>query len=222
MDTHVSHHHLGNRVEEFRLITGTGKYAADWNAPGQLYGYFVRADRAHAQLVAVKVARALAHSGVKHVFTGADAVRAGYTKAPHALTFPGRNGMQARAPQRPVLAHGKCACRQALALVVATTRLLPRTLLNSLRSNTPIYRAWSSPKLRLNGRAATARRCAGHLAFEAGEAGSAQSVAAAFAAAAHDAAQARGAVLRRSDGAASRLSRATRRAAIRSTCACGV
>src|SRR5687768_9364669 len=120
MDTHVTHEHHGNRVEDLRLITGAGKYAADWNAPEQLYGYFVRADRAHAEIVAVDAARALAYPGVKHVFTGVDAVRAGYTKAPHALTFPGRNGMQARAPDRPVLAHGKVRfVGEALALVVA-------------------------------------------------------------------------------------------------------
>jgi len=40
-DTHASHH--GNRVEDHRLVTGAGKYAADWNLPGQLYAAFVRA-----------------------------------------------------------------------------------------------------------------------------------------------------------------------------------
>ena len=29
MDTHVSHHLHSNRVEDFRLVTGAGKYAAD-------------------------------------------------------------------------------------------------------------------------------------------------------------------------------------------------
>ena len=122
MNTDALHHHRGNRVEDFRLITGAGKYAADWNAPGQLYGYFVRADRAHAEIVALNAAAALAHPGVKHVFTGADAVRAGYTKAPHSLALAGRNGMKARVPARPVLAHGRVRfVGEALALVVATS-----------------------------------------------------------------------------------------------------
>ena len=122
MDTHDTHHAHGNRVEDRRLITGTGKYAADWNAPGQLYGYFVRSDRAHAQIVSVNTARALKHPGVTHVFTGEDAVRAGYVRGPHTLTFPGRNGMKARCPDRPVLAHGKVRfVGEALALVVATS-----------------------------------------------------------------------------------------------------
>src|SRR6187401_1607033 len=104
MDTHHEHDkhaHHGNRVEDFRLITGAGKYASDWNAPGQLYGYFLRADRAHAQIVSLDATRALAFPGVKHVFTGEDAIAAGYVKGPHALTFPGKNGMKARAPDRP-------------------------------------------------------------------------------------------------------------------------
>jgi CO/xanthine dehydrogenase Mo-binding subunit len=49
MDTHAAHdahHHDGRRVEDHRLITGSGTYAADWHLPGQLYGHFVRADHA--------------------------------------------------------------------------------------------------------------------------------------------------------------------------------
>src|ERR1043166_3228295 len=120
MDTHAPHHSHGNRVEDRRLITGAGKYASDWNMPGQLYGHFVRTDHAHAEIVSIDTQRALAHPGVKQVFTGADAVRVGYVKAPNLLSFPGRNGMKALAPDRPVLAHGKVHfVGEALALVVA-------------------------------------------------------------------------------------------------------
>ncbi len=79
MDTHANHghHHDGKRVEDFRLITGTGKFSADWNVPGQLYAHFVRSDHAHAEIVSVNAQRALAHPGVTHVFTGEDAVREG-------------------------------------------------------------------------------------------------------------------------------------------------
>jgi carbon-monoxide dehydrogenase large subunit len=117
---HDAHDHHGNRVEDFRLITGAGKYASDWNVSGQLYGYFVRADRAHADILSVDTKQALAFPGVKAVFTGEDAIKAGYVKPPHALTFPGKNGMKARAPDRPVLAHRKVVfVGEAVALVVA-------------------------------------------------------------------------------------------------------
>ena len=38
------------RREDDRLLTGQGRYTADWNLPEQLYGYFLRSDRAHAEI----------------------------------------------------------------------------------------------------------------------------------------------------------------------------
>jgi aerobic carbon-monoxide dehydrogenase large subunit len=121
--TYETHHaHDGRRVEDYRLITGAGRYASDWNQPGQLYGHFVRADRAHAEILSVDTKNALAFPGVKHVFTGEDAVAAGYVKAPHTMQFVGKNGMKARGPDRPVLAHGRVRfVGEAVALVVADT-----------------------------------------------------------------------------------------------------
>ena len=120
MDTH-EHHHDGRRVEDQRLITGTGKFSADWNQPGQLHAHFVRADYAHAEIVSVDASRARAHPGVLQVFTGEDAVAAGYVKAPNALSaFPGRNGMKPHVLERPVLAHRKVRFTgEAVAMVVA-------------------------------------------------------------------------------------------------------
>jgi aerobic carbon-monoxide dehydrogenase large subunit len=123
MDAHAphdAHHHDGRRVEDHRLITGSGTYAADWHLPGQLYGHFVRADHAHAEIVSVNTARAQSHPAVKGVYTGEDAVREGYVRAAHVLAAPGKDGMKARALDRPVLAHGKVRfAGEAVALVVA-------------------------------------------------------------------------------------------------------
>ena len=127
MEAHATPKHSENRVEDLRLITGAGRYASDWNAPGQLYGFFVRADRAHAEILSVNAAAALAHPGVKQVLTGADAVSAGYTKAPHNMQMPGRNGTKTLAPLRPALAHGKVHfVGEALALVVAESAAIAR------------------------------------------------------------------------------------------------
>ena len=186
MDTQDTHHHHGNRVEDFRLITGAGKYAADWNASGQLYGYFVRSDRAHAKIVAVNVARALEHPGVKHVFTGVDAVRAGYIRAPHALTFPGRNGMKARAPERPVLAHGKVRfVGEALALVVAETAATAQYAAELVEVEYLDLPCAVQPEEALApGAPQLHDDVPGNLAFES-ETGNAQAVEAAFASATH-------------------------------------
>lgn len=122
-------HHLleigGARVsrrEDLRLVTGAGKYASDWNLPGQLHAHFLRADHAHARIVSIDVERALKHPGVVRVLTGADAVRAGYVKPMTMLTFKGKDGMQVRVPERPVLAHGRVRCvGEPVAMVVAET-----------------------------------------------------------------------------------------------------
>ena len=120
MENHAHPSHHVNRVEDRRLITGHGKYAADWNAPNQHYAYFVRADRAHAEIIAIDVAAARAQPGVQLVLTGEDAVRAGHVNAPHALTFKGRNNTDTLPTPRPALASGRVRfVGEPVAMVVA-------------------------------------------------------------------------------------------------------
>ncbi len=186
MSNETHHHHDGQRVEDFRLITGAGRYASDWNAPGQLYGHFVRADRAHADIVSVDTQNALAFAGVKHVFTGEDAVRAGYIKAPHLLTLPGRNGMKARSPLRPVLAHGKVRfVGEAVALVVADSAAAAQDAAELVEVEYRDLQSVTDPEGALA--AGAPQLCddaPGNLAFES-EVGDEKAVEAAFATAAH-------------------------------------
>jgi carbon-monoxide dehydrogenase large subunit len=114
-----------SRREDLRLMTGAGKYASDWNLPDQLHAFFVRADRAHAKIVSVNIDQALKHPGVVRIYTGADAVRAGYIKPLTMLTFKGKDGMMLRQPERPVLAHGRVRCvGEPVAMVVAESALI--------------------------------------------------------------------------------------------------
>jgi hypothetical protein len=46
------------RREDLRLITGRGRYTADWERPGQLFGHFLRSDRAHAEIVRIDITEA--------------------------------------------------------------------------------------------------------------------------------------------------------------------
>ncbi len=186
MDKHASHPAHASRVEDFRLITGAGKYAADWNAPDQLYAHFVRTDRAHAEIVALDASQALAHPGVRLVLTGDDAARAGYTNAPHAFNYPGRNGMKARAPARPALASKKVRfVGEAVALVVADSAAAARDAAELLQIE---YRDLQAVPLAEDALAAGAPQLhdevPGNCAFEV-EAGDEPPVAAAFARAAH-------------------------------------
>ncbi|MGZ5710848.1 MAG: xanthine dehydrogenase family protein molybdopterin-binding subunit, partial [Burkholderiales bacterium] len=186
MNNETHHHHDGKRVEDFRLITGAGRYASDWNAPGQLYGHFVRADRAHAEIVSVDTKSALASPGVKRVFTGEDAVAAGYVKAPHTMQFVGKNGMKARSPQRPVLAHGKVRfVGEAVALVVADSAAAAQDAADLVEVEYRDLQSVTDPEGALaDGAPQLSDEVPGNLAWES-EIGDEKSVEAAFAAAAH-------------------------------------
>jgi len=186
VETHAPQHPHVNRVEDRRLVTGHGKYTADWNRAGQLYAHFVRADRAHAEIIAIDTTAALASPGVKLILTGEDAVRAGYLKAPHALTFPGRNGINARAPARPVLATNKVRfVGEAIAIVVAESAAAAEDAAELVQIE---FRDLAAVPLAEDALAAGAVALhddvPGNLAFEV-EAGDEKAVDAAFAAAAH-------------------------------------
>ena len=110
------------RREDLRLITGQGRYSADWSVPGQLHGFFLRSDRAHAVIRSLDVGAASRSPGVIAVLTGRDAIEAGYATAPTFLRAPGRGGMQLRSPHRSVLAHERVRyVGEEVALVVAQT-----------------------------------------------------------------------------------------------------
>jgi len=114
--------HAGNRREDMRLITGHGRYTSDIDLPEQLHGYFLRSDRPHAEIVNVVTADAASMPGVRAIYTGEDAVSAGYTQFMNILTVPGINGQTVLRPERPVLAAKRVRhVGDALALVVADT-----------------------------------------------------------------------------------------------------
>ncbi len=108
------------RREDDRLLTGQGRYAADWNLPGQLHAHFLRSDRAHAELARVDVAAAAGSPGVAAVFTGKDTAH--FAEPPPLVRYPGRGGMKLLEPHRHVLALERVRhVGQEIALVVADT-----------------------------------------------------------------------------------------------------
>ena len=112
---------LKGRLEDDRMLTGRGRYVSDWNLPGQAYGHFVRSDRAHAEIVSIDSAAALAHPGVVAVITGED-IKGALNSLPCALPVKGRGGMELIHPGRPALAQGRVRfAGDAVALVVAET-----------------------------------------------------------------------------------------------------
>jgi carbon-monoxide dehydrogenase large subunit len=65
------------RLEDFRLITGQGRYTDDVSFPGQVYGYFLRSPHAHARIVSIDTEAAKGMNGVIAVFTAEDFVASG-------------------------------------------------------------------------------------------------------------------------------------------------
>jgi carbon-monoxide dehydrogenase large subunit len=83
------------RREDYRLLTGQGRYADDFNAPDQGYAAFVRSPHAHADVVAIDPAPALKVAGVLGVFTGRDLVADGVGTIPTLIAERG-GGIRSR------------------------------------------------------------------------------------------------------------------------------
>ncbi|MCX7135243.1 MAG: xanthine dehydrogenase family protein molybdopterin-binding subunit [Proteobacteria bacterium] len=171
-----------SRREDQRLTTGHGRYTADWNLPDQLHAVFLRADRAHAEIVSLNATRALAHPGVKAVFTGEDARAAGFKSLPNVVNYTGKDGQAMLKPLHPVLAQGHVRfVGEAVAMLVAESAAIAedaRDLIEIEYRDLPAVATFDAataagaPRLHAN--------VPGNLAFEY-ESGDEQATAAAFA-----------------------------------------
>ena len=90
------------RREDFRFLTGQGRYTDDINRPGQTYAYILRSDQAHAK-ISVDTSAAAAADGVVAVFTGDD-MEVG--SLPCGWQVDSTDGTPMREPAHPPLAQG--------------------------------------------------------------------------------------------------------------------
>ncbi|GAB3491809.1 xanthine dehydrogenase family protein molybdopterin-binding subunit [Curvibacter fontanus] len=68
-------HYIGQhlpRKEDYRLLTGRGRYVDDIEVPGALHACFVRSPHAHARILGIEASAAREMPGVVAVYTGAD------------------------------------------------------------------------------------------------------------------------------------------------------
>jgi carbon-monoxide dehydrogenase large subunit len=181
METHVM-----LRREDFRLVTGQGRYSADWNLPNQLHAVFLRADRAHAEILKIDASRALAHPGVNAVLTGDDARAAGFKSLPNIVTYPGKDGQEIRKPFHPVLAMGRARyVGEPVAMIVADSEEIAedaRDLIEVDYRDLPATVSFDDAVAQ--GAPQLHAEIPGNIAFEF-DSGDAQAVAAAFARAKH-------------------------------------
>src|SRR5262249_17376879 len=92
------------RKEDFRLLTGRGRFGDDLVLPRQVYAAFVRSPHAHARIHAVDKAPALAAPGVLAVLTGADYAAAALPPIPHTPGLSAPPAVKARLPNAPPIA----------------------------------------------------------------------------------------------------------------------
>ena len=113
------------RHEDQRLITGSGKFTADWNLEGQLYVAFVRSNRAHAEVTSINVEAAAGFSGVVAVYTAADVTAAGFSAIPSGPDIQGIDNTTIVKNPLPLLAIDRVRfVGQTVAMVVAVSDAL--------------------------------------------------------------------------------------------------
>ncbi len=109
------------RKEDFRLLTGRGKYAADVRLPGLLHAAILRSPHPHARIAAIRGDAARALPGVVAVITADDLGSVG--RIPVRLGQ--RSGAGATACLQPPLATGTVRyVGEPVAFVVAASRYL--------------------------------------------------------------------------------------------------
>ena len=116
--------HTVRRIEDPTLVTGRGCYTDDIAREGLAHLVFVRSPYAHAEIVSVDTAAALAVPGVLAVYTGAELADVGVKPlASPAAAFKRPDGSPAvSAPRRALALDRVRFVGEAVAAVVALTR----------------------------------------------------------------------------------------------------
>lgn len=110
------------RVEDVRFLTGAGRYVDDIAPKNALRAWFLRSDRAHADITGLDVSAARAAPGVHLVLTADDLRGAGVVTTMKGARVENRDGSRGASPSRPVLAEGRVRfVGEAVALIVADT-----------------------------------------------------------------------------------------------------
>ncbi len=111
------------RIEDFRFLTGAGRYVDDIAPKGALHALFFRSSVAHARITALDVTEARQAPGVHLVLTADDLLAANVLLGMKGTTVTNRDGTRGAAPERPVLARGFVRfVGEAVAMIVADSR----------------------------------------------------------------------------------------------------
>ncbi|HEX9275997.1 MAG TPA: xanthine dehydrogenase family protein molybdopterin-binding subunit [Casimicrobiaceae bacterium] len=108
------------RVEDDRLLTGTGIFADDVSSPDQAQVCFLRSPYPHARILGIDKTAAAALPGVLAIVTGDDLVHAQVKPLPSSADFKRADGSPSASPPRHALAVGTVRfVGEAVAAVIA-------------------------------------------------------------------------------------------------------
>src|SRR5262249_26341114 len=88
------------RTEDARFLTGSGRYLADIECPGALWGHVLRSPHAHATIKKIDISRAKSFAGVRGIYVASDLAGLGPMPCMAAVT-------PLVVPPRPALANGR-------------------------------------------------------------------------------------------------------------------
>ena len=94
------------RVEDPRLLKGSGRYTDDIVLPNMLFGVVLRSPHAAASITRIDTAAAAKLTGIAGIYTAADLSADGVGPLPCAALVNNRDGSPQAAPPHPVLAEG--------------------------------------------------------------------------------------------------------------------
>src|SRR5262249_19243224 len=115
------------RVEDRRFITGHGSYLDDISRPRQAYAFMLRSPHAHARIIAIDAAMALAAPDVLAVLTGEDLALDGIGDIPCLSAVTNRDGSASVLPPHPAIARDRVRhVGDTVAMVVAETAAAAR------------------------------------------------------------------------------------------------
>lgn len=110
------------RDEDERLLTGTGRYAADIMAEGAAHAVFVRSPHSRGRLLGFDLEDARVLPGVVGIYTAEDLARDGIVDLPTGVSLSRGEGAPSPKARRPFLASNEVRhLGEPLALVVAET-----------------------------------------------------------------------------------------------------
>ena len=110
------------RKEDYRFLTGGGRYTDDITLAHQSYAVFVRSPHAHANVVSIDTQQARAAPGVLGVFVGEDVAADKINGLPCGWLITSTDGTPMKEPPHPILAQGKVRyVGDHVAMVVAET-----------------------------------------------------------------------------------------------------